>query len=88
MTMLLGAYRRRSSLGRGLSTISFRRSVHKITSTERTARRELLEKVYAPFHGLDRASQEYQELADSGRVWEDYFRPYDIGPYKAFQEVR
>jgi hypothetical protein len=40
-------------------------------------RRALLQKIYTPFAKLDATSPEYEELASSGKVWEDYFRPAD-----------
>jgi hypothetical protein len=33
--------------------------------------------IYAPFANLTKESPEYWELADSGKVWENYFRPFD-----------
>ena len=44
-------------------------------------RRQLLLKVYAPFQKLDRGSSEWDELALSGRVWEDYYTPGDSEKY-------
>ncbi|EFJ20398.1 hypothetical protein SELMODRAFT_418277 [Selaginella moellendorffii] len=39
-------------------------------------RRQLLEKIYAPFKGLLEHSQEYNALAASGQVWETWFQPF------------
>lgn len=58
-----------------------------ISSAQKQARRELLKKVYAPFNKLDTSTQEYDELAISGKVWEDYFQPSDNSPYMAVQKV-
>ncbi|KAK6078947.1 fic/DOC family protein [Seiridium cupressi] len=41
------------------------------------ARQKLLLKIYRPFQKYSRESVEYKELARSGKVWEDYHRPYD-----------
>lgn len=41
----------------------------------------LLRRVYAPFAGLAKGSPEYTALAQSGRVWEDYFQPADSDRY-------
>ncbi|KAK1247543.1 hypothetical protein MKX07_002452 [Trichoderma sp. CBMAI-0711] len=41
----------------------------------------LLRRVYAPFAGLAKGSPEYTALAQSGRVWEDYFQPGDSDRY-------
>ncbi|KAH0532234.1 hypothetical protein TsFJ059_000956 [Trichoderma semiorbis] len=38
-------------------------------------RNEILRKVYAPFEKLVKGSPEYRALAESGKVWEDYFQP-------------
>ncbi len=40
-------------------------------------RNDLLQKIYAPLSQLDKNSYEYNELARSGRVWEDYHHPTD-----------
>ncbi|KAK0714519.1 fic/DOC family protein [Lasiosphaeris hirsuta] len=42
----------------------------------------LLQHVYAPFAGLEKGSPEYEQLAASGRVWEDYFQPGDSKRYQ------
>ncbi|KAI5862440.1 fic/DOC family protein [Durotheca rogersii] len=54
-----------------------------VTEAEKvaSARRELLEKIYEPFAKLDKNSPEYNELATSGRVWEDYWQPGDSDKY-------
>lgn len=36
-------------------------------------RHELLLKIYAPFLALDESSQEYRDIALSGKVWDNYF---------------
>jgi hypothetical protein len=52
-----------------------------------SARRKLLEKIYSPvFSKLEKDSPEYQALARSGRVWENWFKPQSIEPYLAAQE--
>ena len=48
----------------------------------RLARDTLLRQVYEPFSRLKKGSPEYEELALSGRVWEDYFQPGDSEPYR------
>ena len=51
-----------------------------------SARRKLLEKIYSPaFSKLEKDSPEYQALARSGRVWENWFKPQSIEPYLAAQ---
>ncbi|KAK1979252.1 fic/DOC family protein [Colletotrichum cereale] len=54
----------------------------------KNARLALLRKVYEPFSKLKKDSPEYDELAKSGKVWEDHFQPHDsqrMG-YKALQQ--
>ncbi|KAK2012984.1 fic/DOC family protein [Colletotrichum eremochloae] len=46
-----------------------------IWSKQLQARRALLAKIYEPASRLQKGSTEYKELASSGRIWEDYFRP-------------
>lgn len=48
---------------------------------EAKRRRDLLARVYAPFRQLKEGSDEWHKLARSGRVWEDYFGPYDNATY-------
>jgi len=43
----------------------------------RKQRTDLLRKIYTPFSKLDQNSPEYNELARSGKVWEDYHKPAD-----------
>ena len=53
------------------------------------ARHALLRKIYKPFASLDKGSPDYNKLAQSGRVWEEYFQPYNsqrLG-YKILQQV-
>lgn len=64
------------------------RGKRSISSAQKQARNELLKKVYARFNKLDSGTQEYNELAISGKVWEDYFQPSDTGPYMAVQKVQ
>ncbi|KAK3349643.1 fic/DOC family protein [Lasiosphaeria hispida] len=45
-------------------------------------RAALLKRVYAPFASPKKGSPEYEDLAASGRVWEDYFQPGDSKRYK------
>ncbi|KAL7933700.1 hypothetical protein V8C35DRAFT_327645 [Trichoderma chlorosporum] len=47
-------------------------------SQERNA---ILRRIYAPFAKLVKDSPEYNALAESGRVWEDYFQPGDSERY-------
>lgn len=47
---------------------------------------ELLHSIYDPsFAHLKPGSTEYEALADSGRVWEEYFKPRDLAPWLAAQ---
>ncbi|KAL2075252.1 hypothetical protein VTL71DRAFT_195 [Oculimacula yallundae] len=46
------------------------------------SRRDLLTSIYSPvFASLEKGSPEYEELARSGRTWEDFFRPGNVEPY-------
>ncbi len=51
-------------------------------SSRATERDSLLRRVYAPFEQLDRHSIEYEQLARSGKVWEEYFQPGDSDRYR------
>ncbi|KAI6779140.1 putative fic/DOC family protein [Emericellopsis cladophorae] len=42
--------------------------------------------MHKPLASIDKSSSECEELARSGKVWEDYFRPADCRPYAALQE--
>ncbi|WQF81914.1 Putative Fido domain-containing protein [Colletotrichum destructivum] len=58
------------------------------SADSKEARLALLRKIYEPFSKLDKGSPEYDELARSGKVWEDHFQPYDsqrMG-YKTLQQ--
>ena len=44
-------------------------------------RQELLRHIYEPFSKLEKDSPEYQKLAESGKVWEDYFQPGNSEQY-------
>ncbi|KAL7797062.1 fido domain-containing protein [Trichoderma afarasin] len=44
-------------------------------------RSEILQEIYAPFSKLVKDSPEYEALAESGTVWEDYFQPGDSERY-------
>ncbi|KAK3935648.1 fic doc family [Diplogelasinospora grovesii] len=44
-------------------------------------RETLLREIYAPFANLEKGSPEYENLALSGKVWEDYFQPADSERY-------
>ncbi|KAL7962945.1 fido domain-containing protein [Trichoderma compactum] len=44
-------------------------------------RNDILRKIYSPFSKLVKDSPEYNALAESGRVWEDYFQPGDSERY-------
>ncbi|KAL6697911.1 fido domain-containing protein [Trichoderma pleuroticola] len=46
-------------------------------SSRNEQRNDILRKIYAPFSKLVKDSPEYKALAESGRVWEDYFQPGD-----------
>ena len=59
-----------------------------MTSDQRKARHELLKKIYEPAAKYAKDTSEYNELANSGKVWENYFRPSDDGPYRLVQQVR
>lgn len=65
------------------------RSFSSTTVRVRQPRHELLSKIYKPFSKLQEGSDEYTELAKSGKVWEDYHHPGDshrMG-YIALQQV-
>ncbi|RFU73147.1 fic doc family [Trichoderma arundinaceum] len=51
------------------------------SSSWRTERDAVLRKVYAPFAELSKGTPEYKQLAESGKVWEDYFQPGDSERY-------
>lgn len=60
-----------------------------LSALHRFQRSEKLKDVYKPFDKLEKGSKEYQELARSGQVWEDYFKPGDskkLG-YSSLQRV-
>jgi len=40
-------------------------------------RLDLLKRIYTRSTGLDKGSQAYNELAKSGRCWEEFYRPFD-----------
>ncbi|EXF86156.1 fic/DOC family protein [Colletotrichum fioriniae PJ7] len=48
---------------------------NRILSSTQQARLALLKKIYKPAAHLQKGSIEYERLARSGRVWEDYFMP-------------
>ncbi|KXH52999.1 fic/DOC family protein [Colletotrichum simmondsii] len=48
---------------------------NRILSSTQQARLALLKKIYKPAAHLQKGSTEYERLARSGRVWEDYFTP-------------
>ncbi|KAI9898826.1 hypothetical protein N3K66_005287 [Trichothecium roseum] len=79
-----GMRRHLPSLLGGVSSLPS--SSRSITFDERKARHSLLTKIYEPFANYEKGSPEYNELARSGKVWEDYFRPSDDGPYIAIQK--
>lgn len=58
----------------------------KYSSAIREQRDVLLRQIYKPFTQLRRGSPEYIALARSGLVWEDYHKPYELGPYLAVQK--
>ena len=58
----------------------------KYSSAIREQRDVLLRQIYKPFTQLKRGSPEYIALARSGLVWEDYHKPYELGPYLAVQK--
>ena len=49
------------------------------------ARKQLLKRIYKPFAELNPGSPEYIALGRSGRVWEDFHKPFDIEPYLEVQ---
>jgi hypothetical protein len=52
------------------------------SSQQNPSRRKLLEAVYFPaFKNLKKDSPEYNAIARSGKVWEDFFKPQDVEPY-------
>jgi hypothetical protein len=56
------------------------------SSQQNTDRRKLLEAIYfQAFEKLKKGTPEYEALARSGKVWENYFKPQDIKPYLAAQ---
>ncbi|KFY21166.1 hypothetical protein V491_03112 [Pseudogymnoascus sp. VKM F-3775] len=59
----------------------------RLIQTQATAqRRKLLQSIYQPaFAHLEPGSPEYEALADSGKVWEDYFKPSDMAPWREMQ---
>jgi len=50
------------------------------------SRKELLSTIYTPFQRLSRESAEYGSLAKSGKVWRDYFNPFDLEKERAWEE--
>ncbi|KFY07355.1 hypothetical protein V492_07216, partial [Pseudogymnoascus sp. VKM F-4246] len=47
-----------------------------------TQRLKLLQSIYEPAFGhLRPGSPEYEALANSGKLWEDHFKPRDLGPW-------
>ena len=60
-----------------------------LVALHRFQRSERLKEIYKPFDKLIKSTKEYQELARSGQVWENYFKPGDskkLG-YFALQRV-
>jgi len=56
------------------------------SSQQNSARRKLLEPIYIPaFEKLQNGTPEYEALARSGKVWENFFKPQNIEPYLAAQ---
>ncbi len=65
--------------------------VHKQSlKNTRDVRKQLLTEIYAPFKNMDDKSPAYMKLAESGLVWENYFKPYDSNGlgYTRLQQVR
>lgn len=57
-----------------------------IQSQATIRRRKRLESIYKPaFSHLTPGSPDFEALADSGRVWEDHFKPSDLTPWLAVQ---
>ena len=55
-----------------------RRTLFVPRDTNVSARQNLLLKIYKPpYEKLEKGSEEYRELAKSGRVWENYFEPWN-----------
>lgn len=57
------------------------------TSSPNDSRLQLLKEIYAPFSGLEKDSEKYNELAESGKCWSDYFKPGDMSRYKELERV-
>ena len=56
------------------------------SSQHNSARRKLLNAIYVPaFEKLQKGTPEYEALACSGKVWENFFKPQNIDPYLAAQ---
>ncbi|KFY28311.1 hypothetical protein V493_02994 [Pseudogymnoascus sp. VKM F-4281 (FW-2241)] len=52
-----------------------------------TQRLKLLQSIYEPAFGhLKPGSPEHEALAKSGKVWEDHFKPRDLGPWLEVQK--
>ncbi|GBB89496.1 hypothetical protein RclHR1_01620008 [Rhizophagus clarus] len=43
----------------------------------RTQRRALLDEIYAPLNQFKKKSKEWYELFNSGKVWKDYYHPFE-----------
>ncbi|KXJ87346.1 fic/DOC family protein [Microdochium bolleyi] len=55
------------------------------STTPAALRLAKLKEVYAPFRAFRADSEEYNALAKSGTVWENYFRPQETAPYDELQ---
>lgn len=59
----------------------------RLKSRVTTQRLKLLRSIYEPAFGhLTPGSPEFEDLANSGKVWEDHFKPRDLGPWLETQE--
>ncbi|KAK2050970.1 fic/DOC family protein [Colletotrichum caudatum] len=91
---MLSAFKGASGLGSHTRLLPFGRFAYNacgqrpLSSDAKSARQALLRKIYEPFSKLKKGSLEYDELAKSGKVWEDHFQPHDsqrLG-YKSLQQ--
>lgn len=84
MKLLFSRSTRPTSFPAIISTRLPSRAAH---SSPDDPRRQLLKEIYAPFAQLEKGSVEYNELAESGKCWSDYFKPSDMSRYKELESV-
>ena len=64
------------------TTRGFAAASRRLKTRATTQRLKLLQSIYEPVFGhLKPGSPESEALASSGRVWEDHFKPRDLGPW-------